>query len=109
MTCESALSFFLQKHVEKNTRKRYLALLETKKGKLKFLRELDHHFASHLIHVGKVFELPLSIWNSPCYLFSSREIFGQEWSSLDQAYKNASLEGGWLFLEKSGKGGIFRP
>ena len=109
MTCECVLSFFIHRNVKKTMRRRYMALLETKKGKIRFLHELDHRFGSHIVAGMKSSKLPHSVWKSSCYMFTSQGAFGQYWTSMEVAYEKAALEGGWLIVEGSGRGGIFRP
>lgn len=109
MTDINALSVFLKGALVKEKQDRYLGFISSKKGREKFLRDLDHAIEGYIVASRKVSELKQQQWNENGYLFTSRGIFGEPVENLKAAYESASWDGGWLLVSHSGTIGVFRP
>ena len=93
----------------KEKARRLLALIETKKGQKKFLRELYHGF-QEAVRDDLAFQSSYDeYWDLPCFVFHESKGFGLAVSSFVKAYKQLSLDEGWLIISQDGSIGVYRP
>ena len=109
MTNTEAISKFIKGSLAKQKHERYLGLISSQKGRIKFLKELDHSI-DKVMDTAKFKEsLTESEWNEIGYLYSSNGVFGKCVENIQVAYEGASWDGGWLIINEAGTAGILRP
>ena len=109
MESDTHLGKFLRGCVAKQKRERYAALVNSKKGRKKFLSALDHDLERDIDQTKVIRRIPESEWPKSCTFYSSQGSFGILVASIQQAYENAPWYGGWLIVSASGMCGVYRP
>lgn len=107
MTAEEALIHFLSHTLQKRWRERYLYLVQSKRGKRKFLSDLPHAFEDRLDLAKSVEDLPEHAWSAPAYSFSQPDRFGVEESSVRAALW--SVGDSSLIIDTNGNFGVHQP
>ncbi len=88
MSAEEALNHFLSGALQKQYKDRYRSLIQTKKGKQKFLSNLWHQFEDKINESKTVKEFPSKVWTLPAYSFSENNGFGQKEYSMQNAFES---------------------
>ena len=104
-----ALSKLLKGTLTKSKKERYLGFISSKKGRNKFLHELDHSIEKYFIDSKKILKLTDTEWNESGFLFTSSGEFGLSVKNLKAAYEKTPWDGGWLLVNNSGSFGVLRP
>lgn len=103
------LKNFISKAIINNKIDRYFALLNTRKGKIKFLKELNHNFESSLKPNLKSNITLSEIKNIPVFTFSGFKGFGIHYNTFSEAYEDFSNYDSWIIIGSDGKYGVYRP
>ena len=107
MTPEEALVHFLSGALQKRWRARYVSLVQTQRGKSKFLADLWHVFEHRLDFAKAVCALPEDAWSASAFSFSETVGFGREEESLKTAFDKVG--DGSLIVDVNGRYGIYQP
>jgi len=104
-----AIKFFIKRVVSGKKSQRYCSIIETKKGKYKFLSELSHGFQNSLKTDLQSIQSDKGLWSKPCYIYSSNNGFGIFIETFLQAYDLLSSDDGWIIVSQDAKYGFYRP
>lgn len=108
MDAARALLTFVSAVLAPKKAERFARLVETEKGRKKFLRSLAHGFEAAIR--AELPSVPLeSIANARCYVFRSPSTFGEERPSIAAAYAQLWVEDAWLLVSLDGRAGVYRP
>lgn len=98
------------KHVATDAKgRRYIALIDSKKGRKKFLAELYHGFLDSLREEIKSKKDHQKFNKSACYIYYEHYGFGILVSSFSEAYDKLSHDEGWVIVAQDASFGVYRP
>ena len=108
MNQETVLSTFIKSALNKRWIDRYLSLVNSKKGKSKFLKDLYHVFDDKIDPSKVVKDFNKKVWELPAYSYSEIGGFGNDEASLKNAFEKYG-GAGCLVVDYTSKYGIYIP
>lgn len=104
MNEQEAILKFLESTLRREYLSRYEALIQTKKGKSKFLKELWHRLEDQFNPEKQIESIPKNVWTSEAYIFGESYGFGMPHASLKEAFDIS--RDGVLIINMAGTYGI---
>jgi hypothetical protein len=108
MNAIEALRRFSESALLPDKARRYVALLETKKGLRKITDDLCHGLESEIDPrlTTTRGNMPMK---SPCFVFKGANDLGTAHKTMAEAYDSLAGEDSWLIVAQDGLAGIHRP
>jgi hypothetical protein len=108
MNAIEALKTFVEGALLLSKARRYVALLETKKGLRKIMEDLPHRLETELDPrwITQRTKMPMT---SPCFVFKAPRDLGTPYDTMQEAYDLLSGDNSWLIIAQDGLAGIHRP
>jgi hypothetical protein len=103
-----AIKKFIKHTTTENKSRRYCGLVESKKGRIKFLKELYHGFQGS-IREGIKSQKHYKDNKLPCYAYCAGIEFGLPFETFADAYEKLSCEDGWIIVTQDATFGVYRP
>jgi len=104
-----ALKKFVEQATSDQKSRRYIALIESKKGRKKFLAELYHEFLASLREEIKNEKDHKKYNKKACFIYCEQYVFGMSVASFSEAYEKLSQDEGWIIVTQDASFGVYRP
>jgi hypothetical protein len=110
MAPEDALLCLISGAIAQPKARRYIALMGSKKGQIKFLASL-HHELDQVIKSGHSFKSRAheNLLQLPCFVFAPPKSFGVAYDHFCDAYRSLEITDSWLIVLADGSVGVYRP
>jgi len=108
MNATDALRRFAERALLPDKARRYIALLETKKGLRKIADDLCHGLESEIDPKVTTTRNNMPM-NSPCFVFKAPTDLGTAHKSMAEAYESLAGDDSWFIVSEDGLAGIHRP
>ena len=104
-----AIKAFINTVATSKKARRYLELVDSTKGRKRFLNELHHCFDDALREDLQLINDRSKCNKMPCYIYFYRMGFGTPAESFSQAYEELASDDSWVIVTQDGSYGVYRP